>query len=89
MVTFLQTSSVFIEQLGGFMLPTFIAIVIGIGVYMIQLLTKLNEAIQAIALTVAEFKGNVSGQIETLNNKVKYLEQEVHALNDARRQEHK
>jgi hypothetical protein len=89
MVTFLQTSSLFIEQLGGFMLPTFIAIVIGIGVYMIQLLTKLNEAIQAIALTVAEFKGNVSGQIETLNNKVKYLEQEVHALNDARRQEHK
>jgi uncharacterized protein YoxC len=89
MVTFLQTSSVFIEQLGGFMLPTFIAIVIGIGVYMIQLLTKLNEAIQAIALTVAEFKGNVSGQIETLNNKVKYLEQEVHALNDARRQEYK
>ena len=89
MVTFLQTSSVFIEQLGGFMLPTFIAIVIGIGVYMIQLLTKLNETIQAIALTVAEFKGNVSGQIETLNNKVKYLEQEVHALNEARRQEHK
>jgi uncharacterized protein YoxC len=89
MVTFLQTSSLFIEQLGGFMLPTFIAIVIGIGVYMIQLLTKLNETIQAIALTVAEFKGNVSGQIQTLNNKVKYLEQEVHTLNDARRRENK